>query len=343
MQSLVVTGPYALEWRDVQAPRIEADTDVLVRPVVSATCDLDRRIVTGRSPFKPPFALGHEAVGEVIAVGDDAGSFAPGDLVIVPWHISCGTCGNCARGLPGSCTTVPRLASYGTTAGGAWGGLFDELVRVPWAAGNLVPLPAGVDPYRAASVSDNLTDAFHAVEPTLRANPAAKVLIVGGTASLGLLAVLSSVALAAPVVTYLDVDASRCELAASLGAEVILADTYPKRADRQFDLVVDASGNTAGFSCALLSTGPGGSCVVRSVYFGELQLPFFTLYGTGVTLITGPPHATPHAAAVLDLLARDRLDPSPVLAGPFDHIDAAEILLSPPAGKPQFVRSRHTG
>jgi threonine dehydrogenase-like Zn-dependent dehydrogenase len=77
---------------------------------------------------------------------------------------------------------------------------------------------------------------------------------------------------------------------------------------------------------------------VRSIYFGELSLPFFSLYGTGVTLITGPPHASPHAPDVLALMQAGRLDPTPALVGPFDYEDAIEVLLAPPAHKPVFVR-----
>ncbi|MGW3963695.1 zinc-dependent alcohol dehydrogenase [Amycolatopsis sp. NPDC005003] len=338
MQSLVVTGPRGLEWQDRPAPGLAASGDALVRPIASSACDLDRRLVVSPAPFEAPFALGHEAVGEIVDLADDDSPLRVGQRVVIPWHISCGTCENCRRDLPGTCASVPRLASYGTSAGGLWGGLFDELVRVPWASGNLTPLPQGVDPVVAASASDNLTDAFQAVRPTLDARPGAEVLVVGGTASLGLLTVLSAVALGAGKVTYLDVDEGRRAKAAAAGATVIAADAYPDRLDGAFDLVVDASAASAGFRCALLSTRPGGTCVIRSVYFGEPRLPYFSLYGTGVTLVVGPPHASPHVPAVLKLVEGGTLDPSPILAGPFGYEDAVEVLLDPPPGKPVFTR-----
>ncbi|MEU0790711.1 alcohol dehydrogenase catalytic domain-containing protein [Amycolatopsis sp. NPDC005961] len=338
MRSLVVTGPRGLEWQDRPAPGLSASGDALVRPIASSACDLDRRLMVSPAPFEAPFALGHEAVGEIVDLADDDSPLRIGQCVVVPWHISCGTCGNCRRDLPGACASVPRLASYGTSAGGLWGGLFDELVRVPWARYALTPLPPAVDPVLAASASDNLTDAFQAVRPTLDAQPGAAVLVVGGTASLGLLTVLSAVALGAGSVTYLDVDESRCAKAAAAGATVTLAAEYPDRLDGAFDLVVDASAASAGFRCALLSTRPGGTCVIRSVYFGEPRLPYFSLYGTGITLVVGPPHASPHVPDVLKLMDGGTLDPSPVLAGPFGYEDAVEVLLDPPPGKPVFTR-----
>ena len=338
MQSLVVTGPRALEWQDRPAPGLAAPGDALVRPIASSACDLDRRLVVSPAPFETPFALGHEAVGEIVDLDGDASPLHVGQRVVIPWHISCGTCENCRRGLPGACASVPRLASFGTSAGGLWGGLFDELVRVPWARYNLTPLPAAVAPFVAASAADNLTDAFQAVRPTLDAQPGAEVLVVGGTASLGLLTVLSAVALGAGKVTYLDVDAGRCAKAAAAGATVVAADAYPDRLEGTFDLVVDASAASAGFRCAVLSTRPGGTCVIRSVYFGEPRLPYFSLYGTGITLVVGPPHASPHVPGVLKLIGDGTLDPSPMLAGPFGYADAVGVLLDPPPGKPVFVR-----
>ncbi|MEV6879946.1 alcohol dehydrogenase catalytic domain-containing protein [Amycolatopsis sp. NPDC051128] len=313
--------------------------DALVRPIASAACDLDRRLVVSPSPFETPFALGHEAVGEIVDLAGDDSALRVGQRVVIPWHISCGTCDNCRRGLPGACASVPRLASYGTSAGGLWGGLFDELVRVPWAQHNLTPLPPSVEPFLAASAADNLTDAFQAVRPTLAAQPDAEVLVVGGTASLGLLTVLSAIALGAANVTYLDVDEGRCAKAAAAGATVVTAGEYPDRLDGSFDLVVEASASTAGFRCALMSTRPGGTCVVRSVYFAELRLPYFALYGTGINLVVGPPHAGPHVPDVLKLIDAGTLDPSPILSGPFSYDDAVEILLDPPSAKPVFTRS----
>jgi alcohol dehydrogenase len=338
VQSLVLTGPHSLGWQDRPEPRLSAPMDALVRPIASAACDLDRRLVVSPSPFEPPFALGHEAVGEIVDLADDDSALQIGQRVVIPWHISCGTCENCRRDLPGACASVPRLASYGTNVGGHWGGLFDELVRVPWARHNLTPLPPTVDPFLAASAADNLTDAFHAVRPTLTAHPDAQVLVVGGTASLGLLIVVCAVALGAANVTYLDIDERRRAKASAMGATVAAASTYPDRLDGTFDLVVDASASKAGFRCALLSTRPGGTCVIRSIYFGELPLPYFSLYATGINLVTGPPHASPHVPDVLRLIDERVLDPSPVLSGPFSYDDAAEILLDPPPAKPVFTR-----
>src|SRR5690242_15213225 len=99
MRSLIVTGPRSLEWQDRPAPGLSAPMDALVRPIASAACDLDRWLVTS-PPFEPPFALGHEAVGEIVDLADDDSGLRIGQHVVIPWHISCGTCEYCRRGLP---------------------------------------------------------------------------------------------------------------------------------------------------------------------------------------------------------------------------------------------------
>src|SRR5438552_13653713 len=113
MQQLTFTGPDALEWRDVDEPRLHSDRAALVRPLAVATCDLDALIVAGASPFPAPFAIGHECVAEVLDVGDAVTSLEPGELVSVPFQISCGECASCRRGRSANCSTVAFTSTYG--------------------------------------------------------------------------------------------------------------------------------------------------------------------------------------------------------------------------------------
>src|SRR5690348_442240 len=98
MEQLTFVGPRDLERRQTAAPTLESDAAALVRPRAVATCDLDAMIVGGESPFPAPFPIGHECVAEVVEVGDAVTTVAPGDLVSVPFQISCGSCASCLRG-----------------------------------------------------------------------------------------------------------------------------------------------------------------------------------------------------------------------------------------------------
>ena len=147
-----------------------------MRPIAVATCDLDTAIVRG-GVFGGPLPLGHECVAEVVEVGGSAGGLSPGRLVSVPFQISCGRCSRCAIGQTAHCESVPSQSAYGLPPRAAqWGGFLSDLVRVPYAEEMLVPLPDGVDPAAAASVSDNVVDGWRTVAPHLAADPGASVL-----------------------------------------------------------------------------------------------------------------------------------------------------------------------
>src|SRR5439155_17655958 len=106
MQQLTYTGAEELQWLDAPEPALDSDVAALVRPRAVATCDLDALIISGVSPFPAPFPIGHECVAEVVAVGDAVTAVAPGDLVSVPFQISCGSCAACLRGRSANCTGV---------------------------------------------------------------------------------------------------------------------------------------------------------------------------------------------------------------------------------------------
>ena len=88
-----------------------------------ATCDLDALIVAGESPFPAPFAIGHECVAEVVDVGDASARCAPGELVSVPFQISCGECAavpaRAHRQLHRASTSCRRTASAPRSRAGA--------------------------------------------------------------------------------------------------------------------------------------------------------------------------------------------------------------------------------
>ena len=194
-----------------------------MRPLAVAMCDLDAVFLSGAIPIAEPFPLGHECVAEVIEVGDAVRGVAPGDIVVVPFQISCGECAACALGHTGSCRSVPRGSAYGMQPlGGAWGGALADVLRVPFADAMLVALPDGLDPVALASVADNVPDGYRAVAGPLAQAPGADVLVVGGWArSVGLYAAACALALGAGRVVYADTDAGRLERAAALGAEPV--------------------------------------------------------------------------------------------------------------------------
>jgi len=337
MQELRVLGAGRLAWVDAPSPRLSGPGSALVRPIASASCDLDRRLIAGVTPFKPPFALGHECVAEVLEVGDEVKSVRRGDLVSVPWKIACGQCRQCLAGRATACTSVPRHAAYGVPAGGNWGGLFSEVVQVPFADAMLVPLPPGLNPLAVASASDNLTDAWVAASRPIASRDEARVLVVGGTESLGVLAVQMAVAAGAGSVDYLDDSDYRRALALRSGANVEPGETL----DEGYDVVISATRDPQALHRGLLALAPGGHCSCIGIIFEDPKIPLFGMYLRDVTLSVGVCNVRPHIPTVFDLVGSGRCDPLLVSPTVVSCEDAPEALVAPQA-KCIVVRERIT-
>ena len=332
MRELTFIRAGRLEWRERPEPVLIEPTDALVRPFVASRCDgdvlpihrpvsramqagLKLRLVdpvvasiVGDVPFRGPFGIGHECIAQVTAVGDEVNDVAVGDVVVVPWAVSCGTCRECRAGLTAKCSTMRSSSPGGTLAAfgfgpacGPWGGMVADSLRIPYADHLLVRVPDGVDPLRVAAASDNLADAWRAVVPPLRERPEGAVLVLGGGGkSIGLYAAGLAVAHGAAVVDYVDSSEIRRDVAAGLGATVLVKG----RADRRYDIVVEASSTAKGLRAAVRSLAPGGVCTGTGYYLApSTKVPVMDMYATSATLKVGVSHVRPVLPELLDFVA----------------------------------------
>jgi len=334
MRELTFVGRRTVEWHDAPDPRLQSPVDAIVRPVAATTCDLDLVILLGRSPLPPPFAIGHECIAEVVEAGDAVTQVVTGDLVVVPWHISCGHCDRCTAGLYAHCRSVADTAMFGAPIGGDWGGLFSDLVRVPFADAMLVPLPQGLDPIALASAGDNWSLAWRMVAPHLQARPGGTVLIMG-RGSIGLYACDIAGALGASRRLYVDTDANRRAIAESYGAETVDS-TEPVR--HGFDVAVEATGRVRDLATACLSLVPEGICESAGNHFRPGELPLFEMYLSGITLHLGRDSSRAHIPQALQLAATGAVNPRAVVSDVFDW-EALPTALPMLRRKPVFVRS----
>jgi alcohol dehydrogenase len=340
MRALYYDGAGGLEWHEDPAPVLVDACDALVRPIAVSTCDLDQAIIRSPRPIpgsEQPFALGHEGVGEVIEVGEGVSDMRPGDIVAIAYHISCGRCDRCADELPLFCraTAADALAVFGIPMGRDYGGLFSELIRVPFADYSLVRLPSSVSPLQAVSVGDNLTDAWRAIVPHLRRRPGADVLIVSG-GSAGLYAVDIARASGAGLVRYVDRDPSRLQSAASLGAETATMEEFAA-GQHEYEITVNCSDSRTALRNAVLSTAPGGHCENMAFHFRDVEMPLLAMHLRCVHFRSSLANVRPHMPAVLELLSSGRIVPQLVATDVLPFETAAEAI--PSAGfKPVFVR-----
>lgn len=333
MRELTFVEAGKVEWRESAAPALRGPGEALVRPLAVSRCDLDFVLARGKAPVAGPFPLGHECVGEVTAVGDDVTVVQPGDRVIVPFQISCGTCARCQGGQASSCTTVPKLAAYGLGplgGGTSYGGALSELLRVPYADAMLVRLPVGLDPVIAAALGDNAVDGFRTVAGALAREPGASVLIAaGGAPSIGLYAVASARALGASEVVYVDPNEERALLAEKLGARAVRAKCEESLRVGRFPITVDATGREDGLRFALASTDVWGECTSVGIYVADVAMPLFNLYRRGIHFITGRVDVRRDLPAMLDAVAKHGLDLTTVATTVVPWNDAAAAWTEP--------------
>lgn len=199
-------------------------------------------------------------MARVLDVGDEV---TTGDIVVVPWAISCGACDRCRAGLTAHCESVPYMAMFGVPIGGNWGGLFSDLVKVPYADAMLVPLPDGLDPVAMATASDNWSLAWRLVAPHLKARPGASVLVVS-RGSIGLYVCDVARALGASDVRYVDSNEDRRALAERYGARTA-ATVEPIRPG--FDIAVESTGRVDQLAVAAQSLTPEGICESAGNHF----------------------------------------------------------------------------
>ncbi len=148
MKAAVIHGPGKVTCDNVDDPRIENETDIILKVTATAICGSDLHIYSGGIPQPRPMTLGHEFMGIVEETGSSVKNLKRGDRVVVPFPVACGTCFFCNHELPGHCENS-NPEHYGpeggilTDKGGALFGYTDlyggydggqaEYVRVPYA------------------------------------------------------------------------------------------------------------------------------------------------------------------------------------------------------------------
>lgn len=315
MRSVVFSevGHVALE--DLPAPELLRPTDALIAVHAAAICGSDLHIVAGHVTPETGFPLGHEYVGEVVAVGSAVARFGVGDRVTGPAAPYCRSCEMCLRGQHQRCLRGGILGS-GPSMGNL-GGAQSEMLRVPWADQTLVKIPEGVSDAAAITVGDVLPTGWSGV---LRTRPQpGSTLVVIGCGPVGLSAVHTGRRLtAAARVIAIDPVASRRATARELGADVALApgpDTTDVVAEltggRGADAIVDAAGlqSTMDLACGLAAVG--GRLALLGIAAEPLRIDFGALLMKNVTVWTGLGDLT-QMNLLMDLVSDGTLDPTPM-------------------------------
>jgi propanol-preferring alcohol dehydrogenase len=175
-------------------------------------CGTDLKIRAGRMGLDVlPLIMGHEVAGEVAEVGSGVQGVEPGDRVTVHFYVTCGRCQFCRVGRDTLCVDVRQ---HGFSLAGG----FAEYMKTP--ALNLCQVPEQVPLERACILADAVATSYHAVTRRAQVRPGQTVALVG-VGGVGLHA-LQMAKLAGGWVIAVDVNASRLELAQTLGADALV-------------------------------------------------------------------------------------------------------------------------
>lgn len=224
MKAVVYKGPYEVAVEDVDDPKIQDPSDVIVRITSTAICGSDLHMYEGRTDAEPGITFGHENMGIVEEVGSGVASVKKGDRVVMPFNVACGFCDNCRAGKSAFCLTVndPGMAggAYGYVGMGPYSGGQAEYLRVPFADYNCVPLPEG-DKYEKdfAMLADIFPTGYHSTE--LAGVKPGETVAVYGAGPVGQMAAYSALLKGASRVFVVDNKSDRLDIAKNIGAEPI--------------------------------------------------------------------------------------------------------------------------
>jgi L-iditol 2-dehydrogenase len=238
---------------------------VLLRVAACGVCGSDVPRMLRNGGYVMPIICGHEFSGHVVALGPDvepAPGAGVGDLVSVPPLIPCRVCEHCVRGDFGLCESYDY---FGSRSDGAYA----EYVVAP--VGNLLPMPAGLDP-RAAAMLDPAAIALHALWKTgLRTGQ--RVLVVGA-GPIGLFAVQWARLAGAAEVVSVDLSEEKAAMAREAGATAAVqtAEQARELGGAGFDVVLESAGASAAADLAASLVGPKGHAVFVGIPHAPVEL-----------------------------------------------------------------------
>jgi glutathione-independent formaldehyde dehydrogenase len=222
MKAIVYQGTRDVGLANVDDAVIEDPEDVVLEITSSAICGTDLHMYDGRTGAEPGLVLGHEPLGVVREAGEDVHLVTVGQRVVVPTHLYCGVCYNCARGYSAACLRVRPGgfgAAYGYAGMGPYRGAQADLLRVPFADANCIPLPGEAGDTREDDflmLADAFVTGWHATE--LARVQAGSTVAVFGAGAVGLLAAHASLLKGAAEVYVVDQVPARLDRAGDMGA-----------------------------------------------------------------------------------------------------------------------------
>ncbi|HET7847872.1 MAG TPA: alcohol dehydrogenase [Pseudolabrys sp.] len=317
-----------------------AGTEVLLKVLAAGVCHSDlhlndgwfdlgggKRMSLADRGMKLPVTLGHENVGEVVAVGPEAKGVKTGARVLAhPW-IGCGHCEPCRRDEENLCRAMRSLGVFSN------GGYADYLmVPHPRYLIDIGDLP----PERAAPLACSGVTTYGALKkvPTLKSEPT----VIIGAGGLGLMCLALHKAMGGHSAIVVDIDAGKLEAAKKGGAKAVVDGSAPDAAQRIIDMtnggawaVIDLVGSSQTARLGIDSLIKGGRYVIVGLFGGDVTVSLPPLPMRALTIQGSYVGSVPEMKELIALVRRTGLPPVPVATRPLDDVN--EVMAQLRAGK----------
>jgi len=275
MQGAVLwaVGDTKLDVRDdLELIRGPGPDEVQVRIRATGLCHTDLSVMDGTIPMPMPALLGHEAAGELVAVGPGVTGAAPGDTVIVSWVPPCGRCKVCLAGQPNLCGavanpfTVTPTHRAGTTEIYPLAGVGSFVEEIILRQEAVVPIPRDVPAPVASIIGCAVMTGVGAAMQAARVEPGSSV-VVFGCGGVGMSVIQGARLCGAAEVAAVDPVADRLEVARALGATHTYTPDRIGDADEihdgdGFDYAFEVVGSPETIRAAWNAARRGGTVVV---------------------------------------------------------------------------------
>ena len=319
MRATIMHGAGDVRIEQVPDVAIQDPTDAVIRVTHACICGSDLWPYTSMAPSEIGQSMGHEAIGSVDEIGDDVRTVKPGDLVIMPFAFSDGTCEFCQKGLQTACVHVGFFGNNGVNGAQA------EALRIPYADGTLYRLPVGEDDALMSSLltlSDVMATGHHAAI-VAKVAPGKSVAVVGDGA-VGLCGVIAAKRLGAEQIIVLGRHADRIALAREFGATDVVSERGSEAIERVKELtggygahsVLECVGLDQAVETAIEIARPGGAVgrvgVPQQEAIPGAEASFFK----NVTVGGGPAPVRAYIDELLPQVLEGRIEPGRV----FDRV-----------------------
>ncbi len=315
MKAGIFKGVGNIAVEEVTNPVIQQPTDAIVKITYTCICGSDLWWYRGISERPIGGQIGHEFMGEIIAVGNEVTTVKVGDLVVGPFFWCDGTCPQCKKGMSSACLNGGSWGTKGTT------GCQAEQLRVPFADANLFTIPQETDEKLMPAIlalSDVMGTGHHAA--IAAGVTKGSVVAVVGDGAVGLCAVLASKRLGASKIILM----SRHEKNAAVGRQFGATDIIAERGEEGIakvkalsegigaDCVLDCVGGNDARAMAMGMVRAGGCIGCVGIPHDVAPIPAGDIFWKNITIGGGIAPTASYTPELLADVLSGKIDPSPV-------------------------------